>query len=60
MINIVGIDPQVFNVEFLMNNLIAADYQNILDNIGRLQAKFSAVGQAEMAATAPQSQSLTS
>lgn len=60
MINIVGIDPQVITVEFLMNNLIAADYQNILDSNSLLQTKFSAAGQAEMAATAAQSQSLTS
>ena len=51
MITIKGIDPEDMSVAFLMNNLYSYDYENIVQSVERLNAKYRAAGQSAVSDT---------
>ncbi|WP_370580606.1 hypothetical protein ABX022_01735 [Snodgrassella alvi] len=51
MITIKGIDPEDMSVAFLLNNLYSYDYENIVQSVERLNAKYRAAGQSAVSDT---------
>lgn len=51
MIDIKGIAPEDMTVDFLLNNLYSYDYENIVQSVERLNAKYRAAGQSAVSDT---------